>query len=35
VQECATLRAAQKTSAHAVEISTGDAPHFVIVEQEG
>jgi hypothetical protein len=27
--------AAQKTLAHAVEISTGDAPHFMIVEQEG
>jgi uncharacterized protein (TIGR02118 family) len=35
VQECAALPGAQKTLAHAVEISTGGAPHFMIVEQEG
>jgi uncharacterized protein (TIGR02118 family) len=35
LQECATLPAAQKTLANAVEISTGGAPHFMIVEQEG
>ena len=35
VQECAALPGAQKTIAHAVEISTGGAPHFMIVEQEG
>ena len=35
VQECAALPAAQKTLAHAVEISTGGAPHFMIVEEEG
>src|SRR6185436_12573031 len=35
VQECAALPAAQKTLAHAVEISTGGAPHFMILEQEG
>ena len=29
------LPGAQKTLAHAVEISTGGAPHFMIVEQEG
>jgi uncharacterized protein (TIGR02118 family) len=34
IQECAALPAAQKTLAHAVEISTGGAPHFMIVEQE-
>ena len=35
VQECAALPGAQKTIAHAVEISTGGAPHFMVVEQEG
>ena len=35
LQECAALPGAQKTLAHAVEISTGGAPHFLIVEQEG
>jgi uncharacterized protein (TIGR02118 family) len=35
LQECATLPAAQKTLANAVEISTGGVPHFMIVEQEG
>ena len=35
VQECAALPGAQKTLAHAVEISTGGAPHFMVVEQEG
>jgi len=35
LQECAALPGAQKTLAHAVEISTGGAPHFMIVEQEG
>ena len=35
IQECAALPAAQKTLAHAVEISTGGAPHFMIVEEEG
>ena len=35
VQECPALPGAQKTMAHAVEISTGGAPHFMIVEQEG
>ena len=34
IQECAALPAAQKTLAHAVEISTGGAPHFMILEQE-
>ena len=35
LQECATRPGAQKTMANAVEISTGGAPHFMIVEQEG
>lgn len=35
VKECAPLPGAQKTLAHAVEISTGGAPHFFVVEQEG
>src|SRR5262247_3153411 len=35
LQDCAALPGAQKTMAHAVEISTGGAPHFMIVEQEG
>jgi uncharacterized protein (TIGR02118 family) len=35
LQECAALPGAQKTSAHAVEISTGGVPHFMIVEEEG
>jgi hypothetical protein len=35
IQECAALPGAQKTMAHAVEISTGGAPHFMVVEQEG
>ena len=35
VQECAALPGAQKTLANAVEISTGGAPHFMIVEEEG
>ena len=35
LQECAALPGAQKTMAHAVEISTGGAPHFMVVEQEG
>jgi uncharacterized protein (TIGR02118 family) len=35
VQECAALPGAQKTMAHAVEMSTGGAPHFMIVEEEG
>jgi uncharacterized protein (TIGR02118 family) len=34
IQECASLPGAQKTLANAVEISTGGAPHFMIVEQE-
>ena len=34
VQECAALPGAQKTLANAVEISTGGAPHFMILEQE-
>jgi hypothetical protein len=34
-QECAALPGAQKTMANAVEISTGGAPHFMILEQEG
>lgn len=34
IQECAALPGAQKTLANAVEISTGGAPHFMIVEQE-
>jgi uncharacterized protein (TIGR02118 family) len=34
VQECAALPGAQKTLANAVEISTGGAPHFMIVEEE-
>ena len=35
LQECAALPGAQKTLAHAVEISTGGAPQFMIMEQEG
>ena len=35
VQETAALPGAQKTMAHAVEISTGGTPHFMIVEEEG
>jgi uncharacterized protein (TIGR02118 family) len=35
LQACATLPGAQKTMANAVEISTGGAPQFMIVEQEG
>jgi uncharacterized protein (TIGR02118 family) len=35
LQECAALPGAQKTMANAVEISTGGAPTFMIVEQEG
>lgn len=35
VQETAALPGAQKTLANAVEISTGGAPHFMIVEEEG
>lgn len=35
IQECAALPGAQKTMAHAVEISTGGTPHFMILEQEG
>jgi uncharacterized protein (TIGR02118 family) len=35
LQECAGLPAAQKTMANAVEISTGGAPHFMVLEQEG
>ena len=35
LQECAALPAAQKTMANAVEISTGGAPHFMILEREG
>jgi hypothetical protein len=34
-QECAALPGAQKTLENAVEISTGGAPHFMLVEQEG
>jgi hypothetical protein len=34
LQKCAALPGAQKTLANAVEISTGGAPHFMIVEQE-
>src|SRR5262245_26058477 len=34
-QECAALPGAQKTMAHAVEISTGGTPHFMVVEEEG
>ena len=34
VQETAALPGAQKTIANAVEISTGGAPHFMIVEEE-
>ena len=34
LQECAALPGAQKTMANAVEISTGGAPHFMILEQE-
>jgi uncharacterized protein (TIGR02118 family) len=34
LQECAALPGAQKTLAHAVEISTGGTPHFMILEQE-
>ena len=35
VQETAALPGAQKTLANAVDISTGGAPHFMIVEEEG
>jgi uncharacterized protein (TIGR02118 family) len=35
IQETAALPGAQKTLANAVEISTGGAPHFMIVEEEG
>jgi uncharacterized protein (TIGR02118 family) len=35
LKECAALPGAQKTIANAVEISTGGAPHFMIVDQEG
>ncbi|HET6373473.1 MAG TPA: EthD family reductase [Candidatus Polarisedimenticolia bacterium] len=35
LQDCAALPGAKKTIAHAVEISTGGAPHFMIVEEEG
>jgi uncharacterized protein (TIGR02118 family) len=34
VQDCAALPGARKTMANAVEISTGGAPHFMIVEDE-
>lgn len=34
VKECAALPGAQKTMANAIEISTGGAPHFMVVEQE-
>mgnify|MGYP003694727179 CR=1 FL=1 len=34
IQKCAVLPGAQKTLANAVEISTGGAPHFMIVEEE-
>jgi len=32
LQDCATLPVAQKTLEHALEISTGGAPHFMILE---
>lgn len=35
VQDCAARPGAQKTMANAVEISTGGAPHFMILEREG
>ena len=35
IQECAATPGAQKTLANAVAISTGGAPHFMIVEEEG
>jgi hypothetical protein len=35
LQECAASPGAQKTLANAVEISTGGAPHFMIMEEEG
>jgi hypothetical protein len=34
LQETAALPGAQKTLANAVEISTGGAPHFMVLEQE-
>ena len=34
IQECAALPGAQKTMANAAEISTGGAPHFMVVEEE-
>lgn len=34
LQACAALPGAQKTIANAVEISTGGAPHFMLVQQE-
>jgi hypothetical protein len=35
LKECAALPGAQRTMANAVEISTGGAPYFMIVEEEG
>ena len=34
LQDCAALPGAQKTMAHAVAISSGGPPHFLIAEQE-
>ena len=34
LQDCAALPGAQKTIANAVEISTGGAPHVMIVEED-
>ena len=35
LHECIALPGAQKTLANAIAISTGGAPHFMVVEQEG
>jgi uncharacterized protein (TIGR02118 family) len=35
LQDCAAQPGAQKLLAHATQISTGGAPHFMILEQEG
>jgi uncharacterized protein (TIGR02118 family) len=35
LQDCAAQPGAQKLLAHAASISTGGAPHFMILEQEG
>ena len=34
LRECAALPGAQKTMANAIEISTGGAPHFMVIEDD-